>query len=459
MVATADDRFRHAAAPFAPGPRGHLLFGVGMEMTRNPVRFYMRMRRDYGDVVRMRGLLGFSWHLVAHPAGVEHVLQTNQQNYPKGKLFNKPLSLLVGEGLLTSEGEFWRRQRRLAQPAFHRQRINALGQTMTAATERMLERWRGFERDGRAFDLAAETTRLTLQIAGLTLFGVDLSDDAGRVGSALRVAFEHLSHRMMYPWALPEGIPTRRNRRFLRARRLLDDVVYRIIRERRRQNTDTGDLLSMLLLARDEETGEGMSDEQLRDEVMTILIAGHETGAAALAWAWYLLARHTEVDEKLRGELARVLGGRTPAVADLPALAYTKMVFDEVLRLYPPAWGLPREAKEDDRIGGYRIHAKSPVVVSQYVTHRHPEFWDEPERFDPERFTPERVAARPKFAYFPFGGGSRQCIGNNFALMEAQLVLATVAQHFRPRLAAGQAVEEDPTFTLRPRGGVWVTLG
>jgi cytochrome P450 len=458
MVATAD-RLRGSGAPFAPGPRGHFLFGVGQEMTRSPIRFYMRMRREYGDVVRMRGLLGFHWHLVAHPAGVERVLQTNQQNYPKGKLFNKPLSLLVGQGLLTSEGEFWRRQRRLAQPAFHRQRIHALGETMTSATERMLERWRGFERDGRTFDLAAETTRLTLQIAGLTLFGVDLSAEASRVGSALRVAFEHLNHRMMYPWALPEVIPTRRNRRFLRARRLLNEVVYDIIRERRRQSADTGDLLSMLLLARDEETGEGMSDEQLRDEVLTILIAGHETGAAALAWAWYLLARHADVERKLGEELARVLGGRTPKASDLPALAYTKMFFDEVLRLYPPAWGLPREAMDDDDIGGYRIPARTPVVVSQYVTHRHPEFWDDPERFDPERFTPERVAARPKFAYFPFGGGSRQCIGNSFALMEAQLVLATVAQHFRPRLAEGQTVEEDPTFTLRPRGGVRVRLG
>lgn len=458
MVATAN-RVGAAGAPYAPGPRGHFLFGVGFEATRDPVRFYMKMRREYGDVVRMRGLPGMYWHLVAHPAGVERVLQTNQQNYPKGKLFNKPLSLLVGEGLLTSEGEFWRRQRRLAQPAFHRQRIAALGDTMTAATQRTLGRWREFEKAGRPFDVAAEMTRLTLQIAGLTLFGVDLSDDAGRVGGALGVAFEHINHRMSYPWALPEVVPTRRNRRFLSARRALDGVIYRIIHERRRRDADTGDLLSMLLLARDEETGEGMSDEQLRDEVMTILIAGHETGAAALAWAWYLLARHPEVERKLHEELARVLGGRTPAAEDLRSLPYTKMVFDEVLRLYPPAWALLRQAAVEDDICGHRMPAGSLLVLSPYVTHRHPEFWDEPEKFDPARFTSERAAARPKFAYFPFGGGSRQCIGSNFALMEAQLVLATAAQHFRPRLAPGRAVEEDPTFTLRPRGGVLVTLG
>ncbi|HEV3469934.1 MAG TPA: cytochrome P450 [Pyrinomonadaceae bacterium] len=458
MVATAN-RLSASGAPQAPGPRGHFLFGNGRDVTLNPTGFYMRMRREYGDVVRMRGLPGFYWYLVAHPEGVERVLQTNQQNYPKGPHFNKPLSLLVGRGLLTSEGEFWRRQRRLAQPAFHRQRVAALGGTMTSATLRMLERWRGLQREGCTFDVAAEMTRLTLQIAGLTLFGVDLGGDAGDVGGALRVAFEHLNYRMIYPWALPEVVPTRRNRRFLRARRALDGVVYRVIRERRRRGEDTGDLFSMLLLARDEETGEGMSDEQLRDEVMTILIAGHETGAAALAWAWYMLARHPKVERKLCEELARVLGGRTPTVEDLPALPYTRMFFDEVLRLYPPAWGLPRQARGEDEIGGRRIPAGSLVVVSQYVTHRHPDFWDEPERFDPERFAPASAAPRPKYAYFPFGGGSRQCIGNSFALMEAQLVLATVAQHFRPRLAAGQEVEEDPTFTLRPRGGVRVTLG
>ncbi len=457
MVATANKTgFGHI--PLALGPRGNFLFGIGPEAVRHPINFYMRMRREYGDVVRMRGLPTLYWHLVSHPSGVEHVLQTNQHNYRKGKLFNKPLSLVVGEGLLTSEGEFWRRQRRLAQPAFHRQRIAALGGTMTAAVEEMSRRWRGFEKSGEPFDIATEMTRLTLQIAGRTLFGVDLGGEAGKVGSALRVAFEHLNYRMSYPWALPEALPTRRNRRFLRARRVLDEVVYRIIRERRGRGADTGDLLSMLLLARDEETGEGMSDEQLRDEVMTILIAGHETGAAALAWAWHLLAEHPEVEHKLHAELQKVLGGRTPTVEDLPALPYTRMIFDEVLRLYPPAWALLRQAIEEDEIGGCRIPAGSILTVSQYVTQRHPDFWDEPEKFDPERFTPERVAARPRFAYFPFGGGARQCIGSNFALMEAQLVVATLAQHFRPRLLPGHSVEPDPTFTLRPRGGVLVTL-
>jgi cytochrome P450 len=427
-------------------------------VTRDPIHFYLKAQREYGDVVRLRALPTFQWHLISHPTGIEQILQTKQQNYPKGKLFNKPVGLLTGQGLLTSEGDFWRRQRRLAQPAFHRQRISRLATTMTAATEQMLARWREYEKAAQPFDVVAEMTRLTLQITAETLLTADLKDEAGKFASALRIVFAHLNYRMTYPFALPEAIPTARNRRFRKALRVLDEVVYRIIRERRKAGTDTGDLLSMLLLARDEETGEGMSDEQLRDEVMTILIAGHETGAAALAWTWYLLARHPQAAEKLKAELAEALGGRTPTVEDLPRLPYTKMVFDEVLRLYPPAWALPREAINEDEIGGYRIPAKSFVVVSQFVTHRHPGIWEEPEKFDPERFTPERVAARPRFSYFPFGGGSRQCIGNNFALMEAQLIIASVAGHYQLRLLPGQEIETDATFTLRPHTSVMMAL-
>jgi cytochrome P450 len=416
------------------------------------------MHSLYGDVVRMRSLPTFYWHLIAHPAGVEHVLQTNQQNYRKGKLFNKPVGLLTGNGLVTSEGEFWRRQRRLAQPAFHRQRIASYGTAMTDATEDMLKRWDAFAKTGEPFDVAEELTRVTLRIAGRTLFGIDLGENTSEFGESLRTVLEHINYRMLHIFAPPEFIPTFRNSRFNRAKRYLDKVVYEIIARRRERETDTGDLLSMLLLVRDEETGEGMTDEQLRDEVMTLLTGGHETGAAALAWTFYLLAKHQEVTDKLRSELGEVLGGRTPAVEDLRSLPFTKMVFDEVLRLYPPAWGQIRESIDEDEISGYRIPAKTPVVVSQYVTHRHPDFWDEPERFMPERFTPERVAARQRFAYFPFGGGARQCIGNSFALMEAQLIIATVFQRYSIWLAGEDSVELDPTFTLRPRGGLMITL-
>lgn len=442
----------------APGPRGNLILGTLPELMKGPPAFYFRMRGEYGDVVRLRSFLTFFWHFVSHPDGVEHVLQTNQQNYQKGKLFNKPVGLLTGNGLVTSEGDFWRRQRRLVQPAFHRQRVSSYASVVTSAAEDMLKKWETYAKSGEQFDVADEMTRLTLRIAGRALFDVDLGESSSEFSEALRVVLEHINFRMLHPFAPPEFIPTSRNRRFNKARLFLDKVVYDIIAVRRKQGTDAGDLLSMLLLVRDEESGEGMTDEQLRDEVITLLVGGHETGAAALAWTWYLLAKHPEEAMRLRAELEAVLKGRTPTFEDLYRLPYTRMVFDEVLRLYPPAWGQIREAIDEDEVGGYRIPAKSIVVLSQYVTHRHPDFWVEPDRFMPERFSPERVSSRPRFAYFPFGGGARQCVGNNFALMEAQLVIATVAQRYIPRLAPGQVVDMDPTFTLRPLNGLRVSL-
>jgi cytochrome P450 len=455
MVAAAQ---RITSGQIPPGPKITSIFGCGPEVTTNPIKFYSRMQREFGDVVRMRGLPGFYWYLISSPSDIERILQTNQQNYPKAKLFIKPMSLLVGQGILTSEGEFWRRQRRLAQPAFHRPRITALGEVMVRTTDEMLDEWEHAFTDGHVFDVADEMMRLTLRIATLTLLSVDSSNDASRIGPALRIAFEHVNHRMSIPWAIPEFIPTPRNRRFNRAKRLLDEIVYSIIRDRRTTQTDTGDLLSMLLMARDEDTGEGMSDLQVRDEVMTIMIAGHETGAAALSWSWYLLAKNPEAEAKLLEELNRVLGGRTPTASDLPNLPYTRMVFEEAMRLYPPAWGLPRQSVETEEFDGYQIPGKSLVVVSQFVTHRHRNFWERPDAFIPERFTPENCTQRPRFAYFPFGGGARQCIGASFAMMEAQLILATVAQRYRISLLEGYEVDPDPTFTLRPRNGVKVKI-
>lgn len=407
-------------------------------------------------MVELRLLPGISTHLVTHPDGVEHVLKRNQKNYRKSDIFVRPVSLLAGRGLLTNEGESWLRQRRLAQPAFHRKRLAALAALMANSAEQTALRLteRQSQEPKPVIDVLGEITRLTLGIASQALFSIDYSDDADRVGSAVRVAFEHINFRMNTPFALPLKIPTPRNRCFLHARQTLDNLVYDLIRERKRTGEHPGDLLSMLMDAHDEETGEGMSDRQLRDEVLTLLIAGHETTSAALAWTWYLLALHPGAETRLHAELARVLGGRTPAAEDLPALPYTRMVIDESLRLYPPAWGQPRQAINEDRIGDYRIPAGALVTLSQWVTHRHPDFWENPEAFDPERFTPERSAGRPVFAYFPFGGGARGCIGASFALMEAQLILATLAQRFRLELVPGYPVKPDPTFALRPLGGL-----
>lgn len=442
--------------PVASG--GHWLFRHGPEAARNPLEFYQRVWREAGDVVKMRAILGFEWYLIVNPAGAERVLQSNQANYRKPKLFTKSLGLIAGNGLVTSEGDFWRRQRRLAQPAFHRQRLAMLAETMVRATEQMLAKWeRDFAQTEKAFDISAEMTDLTVQIAAETLFSADISDDSERFSEALKVALEHVSYRMRYPFALPEFVPTKRNRKFLHARRVLDEIVLKIIRERRLNEADRGDLLSMLMLARDEETCETMSDAQLKDEVMTLLIAGHETTASGLAWAWYLLAKNETARRKLKAELDENIM-LSPAFSDLPNLKYTRMVFDETLRLFPPAWGQPRESLEADEIGGFLIEPKRFVVVSQYLTHRHPDFWEKAEEFIPERFSPENAEERPKFAYFPFGGGARQCIGNHFALMEAQLILATVAKRFAPVLCENQNPELDPTFALRPKNGIWMRL-
>jgi cytochrome P450 len=365
---------------------------------------------------------------------------------------------MMGEGLLTSDGDFWRRQRRLSQPAFHRQQIGAFAGTMTSIAEEMLERWQPVAARGQLIDVSAEMIRLTLSIVSKTLFNTDVGAEANTVGEAITVAFKEFDRRLAALFTLPDVVPTPSRRRLHNAIQTLDRVVYRIIEERRRAGEDIGDLLSMLVFARDEETGESMSDKQLRDEVMAIFLAGHETTANALNWIWYLLSKHPAVERRLHDELAAVLGGRIPTLEDLPKLSYTTMVIEESLRLYPPAWVIERRSIAADQIGPYVIPPGSTIIPSQYITHRHPAFWDNPEGFDPERFTPERVAARPRFAYFPFGGGPRVCIDNNFAMMELQLILATVTQRYRLALVPGHPVELDPMITLRPRYGILMDL-
>lgn len=448
----------NGSVKLAPTLRGNPLFGNMTALQRDPLRFNPQVTSQLGHVVRVRAFPGIYLYLVTHPKDVEHVLQTNQHNYRKPDLFFKPVSLLAGKGILTSEGDFWLHQRRLIQPAFHRSKLATLADLMAQSAQSAAENLSARAKQSVTIDAANEMMRLTLKVVSVALFSTDISGDADRLGHAVRDTFEHVSYRMNHALSLPESVPTRRNRRFKEAKRLLDEMVFGLINERRRTEEDNGDLLSMLLAARDEDTGERMSDEQLRDEVMTLILAGHETTGAALTWTWYLLSQNAEARSKLHAELDQVLSGRAPGLDDLDRLPYTRMVFAESMRLYPPAWGLPREAIADDTLGGYHIPAGSLVNLSQWVTHRHPDFWEKPEQFDPERFTPERSEGRPRFAYFPFGGGARQCIGNNFALMEAQLALATLAQRLTLDLVPGHPVELDPTFTLRPRHGMLMTI-
>lgn len=424
-------------------------------MQRDPLGFLTRTQK-LGEVVRLRFLFSPTY-LISHPESIKYVLQEHARNYNKDLITYTMFQPFLGQGLLTNDGPSWLHQRRLIQPAFHRTRLTTYGTLMTEATGAMLERWQAGSERGTPLQMEEEMMRLTLRIVGQTLFSLDLSQETSTVGPAVTTVLKLFGDYVFRPFP-PLSVPTMRNRRLLRAIHALDQVVYRMIAERRTLQTDTGDLLSMLLLAQDEETGQGMNDRQVRDEVMTLLLAGHETTANTLTWTWYLLSQSPEIEHRLHTEVNEVLGGRVPTVADLPELKYTRMVLEEALRLYPPAPILSRKAIAADELRGYPIAANSLIMISPYAVHRHPALWEEPEQFDPERFTPERVAARPSYAYFPFGGGTRMCIGNHFAMMEAQLILSTVAQRYRLRLISGHPVEAQMTVTLRPRFGLPMTI-
>lgn len=440
----------------APGPQGDPTLGSLLEFQKDPLDFFQSARRQYGNVVRFR-LGGNTFHLVSHPEDIKYVLQNNSKNYRKSKAYEN-FEPFLGQGLLTSEGEIWRRDRRLMQPAFHHEHIARFSKIMTDATEAMLEKWHSTQERGEPINVTAEMMQLMLSIVCRTLFSSDISDRASVVRQAFNIVLKHASDRINLFLTLPQNIPTQENLRFEEAINTLDRVVFDLINQRRQSGTDTGDLLSMLIFARDEETGEGMSDKQLRDQVMTIFLGGQEATANALSWTWYLLSEHPEVERRLHAELNEVLLGRVPTLSDLKNLKYTSMVLNESMRLYPPLWQIARGAIATDKIGGYDIPANSTVILSPYVTHRHPDFWENPEDFDPERFLPERSAGRPQYAYFPFGGGSRTCIGNNLALMLTQLVIATVAGRYQLELVAGHRVDPEPMVTLRSRNGILMNL-
>jgi len=424
-------------------------------MRRDPVGLLMRTARDYGGIARLK--LGPQVaFLISKPDYLKRVYLDHSKNYLKQTKAWKIFQLIFGQGLLTSEGELWRKQRRLMQPGFHRERIAGFVALMGRATARMLEEWE--RADAREIDVASEMMKLTLEIVGESLLGARMSHQAQTIAEALPIVLEYTVYRTTRIVPLPMKFPTPRNLRFQKALRALRGVAREVIRDRVASKEDPGDLLSMLMSARDEETGQGMSDEQLVDEVMTIFLAGHETTANALTWTFYLLSQHPEAESKLRAELAEALGGRAPLFEDLPRLAYTERVFKEGLRLYPPAWFMGRLAMEDDEIGDYAIPGGSLIFLSPYVTQHQPEYWEEPERFDPDRFLPDRFAKQHRFSYIPFGAGPRQCIGNHFAMMEAQVIMAMTLQKYRFSLADGFEVGMDPQITLRPKGGMKMRL-
>ncbi len=438
-----------------PGPRGLPVLGMLLAIRRNPTAVFMDAARRFGDVAYLK-IGPRRGYLLTNPADVRHVLQDNAANYRKSPLYDK-LRQSLGNGLLTSEGAFWLRQRRIAQPAFHRQRIAALAGTMAGAVREMAVDWAAIASAGQPVDIGDEMMRLTRTVVLRTLLGADLGPFTTGIDSAWKVMNEHIGDSF---WSLgvTDGWPTPRNRRFQAARAVLRGAVEYAIRQRRQQSSEGDDLLSMLMDARDEDTGESMTDEQLRVEVTTFLLAGQETTSLALTWTFYLLSQHPAIRERLEAELDGVLGGREPAYEDLPNLPFTRRVIDEAMRLYPPAWGFSRQALGDDELGGYRLPRGWLAFLMPYVLHRHPAYWPDPDRFDPDRFLPERSADRPKFAYLPFGAGPRQCIGNQFALLEAHLSVATLAQTYRLHLVPGHPVEPWPLITLRPRFGMPMTI-
>jgi cytochrome P450 len=441
-------RTHRARAPMAPGPKGNPILGVMSDFSRDTFGFIKRCR-DYGDVVGMR-FLYLTAYFLYHPNDIEYVIATNAKNFIKSRNQRSPLfQRLVGNGLLTSEGETWKRQRRLAQPAFHRHRINGYAETMAHYAERMSLTWQ----DGEVRDIHRDMMRLTLEIVVKTLFNADVSADADKVGRVLSRIVTPFAGQATLKWIMDNRLPTLTHRLFNQDAREIDEIVYRIINERRQTGTDHGDLLSMLLRSQDED-GRQMTDSQLRDEVMTIFLAGHETTALTLSWTWYLLAKNPEVEEKFHAELAEVLGGRLPTMEDLSRLPYTEKIAKECMRLYPPAYALGREAVEECEIGGFRVPRGAQVFMFQWSTQRAARFFVEPEKFLPDRWTEEFTASLPKYAYFPFGGGPRACIGNYFATMEIVLLLATIGRRFRFSLVSDHPVSLMPAMSLRPKDGI-----
>ncbi len=437
-----------------PGPRSVIPFRYLRTLQKDPIPFFSGIARDYGDAVQF--FVGPQQiFLLNHPDLIRELLITQHRSFHKSRVLQRS-KIIFGEGLLTSEEELHRRQRRLVQPAFHRERIGRYGEVMVDRASTLRERWH----DGEVLDIHHEMMRLTLSVVAKTLFDADVDEEADEIGAAL-TSLVDLFPALMNPLSdLLRRLPLPQTMRLRRSLARLDRTVYAIIEERRKSGEDRGDLLSMLLMAVDEEgDGSGMSDKQLRDEAMTLFLAGHETTANALAWTWYLLAQNPDALHAMHRELDQVLGDRLPAPDDFPRLPYTEMVVAESMRMFPPAWAVSRLAIEDAVIGEWLVPRGAVVVASQAVTHRDPRWWPDPDRFDPLRFTPEEKAARPKLAYFPFGAGPRICIGEGFAWMEAVLLVATLAQRWRMELMAqAQDVTAQASITLRPQGGIRMRL-
>jgi cytochrome P450 len=421
-----------------PTPKGSV-----RELVRNPLNYFLTLTRQYGDIICYRPAPDTAY-LINHPDYIRHVLVDQHHNYNKDTYSNQAFKKAIGSGLINFEGDTWLRQRRLMQPAFHRARLEPFAEMIVHTVQEMLDRWQDRYREGQPVDIAREMAALTMTITARAFLGVDLRDQVMALGEIINGVAD-LLEKPNHP-------------RIQQARSEYATVVEGIIHQRRVNFQDRGDLLSSLMTARDEHGAVMMDDAQLCNEVMGLLLAGYETTANALTWTYYLLSQNLSAMERLRQEAQQALGGRLPAAADLARLPYHRSVLDESLRLFPPAWIIGRRAIADDQIGGYSVPAGTVIAICIYTLHRHPAFWDDPDRFDPERFTPERSARRHKYVYIPFSVGPRQCIGNGFALLEAGLIMACVSQRFELRLLPGVEIQPQPLFVLRPNRDLLMTL-
>ncbi len=441
----------------APGPRGLDVLRWLKRISDDSFQLFVETVQQYGPVVRIPFRPGRALFLCSSPDAAKHVLQDNHRNYKKS-LSYRFVEPVVGKGLLTSEGDLWLRQRRLVAPMFHRDRVRSYEETMIETTRQLLDDWDRRDPD-EAFDISADMSQVTLSVAGKLLFNRDIGRESDWIGESMLLLFRDINQRLSSPLTtLPRKIPTPQNRRVAEAIEQLEDLVYGLIEERRGSEEDYDDLLSTFMLAEDADDGQRMSDEQVRDEVMTFILAGHETTSNHLTWTLYLLSKHPSIRRRLEEAVDDAISGEMPTLQEVRDIDFLDQVIDESLRLYPPAWAVEREPIEDDEIEGFHIPAGSIVGIGPYFVHHNPEVWDNPEGFDPDRFGPDADIPDHRYAHFPFGGGPRMCVGADFAIMEAKLILAAIVHRFRLDLEPGHPVVPEGTVTLYPKQGIEMTL-
>jgi cytochrome P450 len=445
-----------------PGPRGHWLLGCAPAMQADMLGFYQDVARDYGDIAKLR-VMHLTFYFLNSPQHIHHVLAGNERNYRRSDFGNKLLKIAMGDNIITTDGADWLGRRKLMQPLFTRRQVGRFAELMVAQAERMLERLTREAATGATIDIDAAMKRITLSVVGRAMFNLDLGDDHNEIAAHLKEGGDYFVYRYKNPMAPPLWMPTARNRAFRRSMAGVADLVPRLVAERRAalasdRNAVPDDLLTRLLEARFEDTGQGFTDAELKNEIGVMIGAGYETTALTLGWTAYLLSQHPEISTRLEQEVDETLRGRSPTLQNVDRLTYTRMVIDESMRLYPASWGMARTSIGTDEFGPYRIPAGANIIFSAYVLHRRPDIWPDPERFDPERFASARQTERPSCSFIPFGFGRRSCLGNHFALLEATLVLAMVVQRFRFHLAPGHDVTPEPLMTMGPRGGLPMIL-